>query len=107
MDNPWPVITEPLKPTVTDKDKENPDARSLEVSQKKRYDDNTKHREGLVGWVKCVVSLWLFATFVILSFNNALELSEGVLVALLTTTTVNILGLAFIVLRGLFRVDEE
>lgn len=63
------------------------------------------HREGLVRWVKWNVSLWLFATIFVVSFCGfgLMELYASILIALLTTTTVNILGLAYIVLKGFFK----
>ena len=69
-----------------------------------RYNQDTDHRKNLICWVKWIVSCSLVLTFSILFLNNILciNVSDTVLVALLTTTTANILGLAFIILRGLF-----
>ncbi len=96
-----------MPPPVRSSKDEDYDKHDEKWQKTKRYADDTRHRQGLVSWVKYVVSLWLLGTFMVLCLNNFLMLNDGVLVALLTTTTVNILGLAFIVLRGLFQVDEE
>lgn len=62
------------------------------------------HRTTLVYWMIVVVSAWLVITAGIVITQLCLnQLSDTVLCTLLTTTTVNVLGLAVIVLRGLFR----
>ena len=63
------------------------------------------HRTGLIKWVKWNVSSWLGCVIAILACCGFgwMELSSGVLDVLLATTTVNILGLAFIVLKGFFK----
>ncbi|MDR1938643.1 MAG: hypothetical protein LBQ73_09150 [Tannerellaceae bacterium] len=69
-----------------------------------RYKQDTDERKLLSHWVMCVVSIWLFLVLLILSMNNLLHLnlSDTVVCMLLGTTTINILGLAYIVLKGLF-----
>ena len=56
-----------------------------------------------------IVSLWLAAVIVVLVCAGLewITLSNRVLIALLTTTTVNILGLPLVVLRGLYPKEEE
>ena len=56
-----------------------------------------------------IVSLWLTAVIVVLVCAGLewVTLSNRVLIALLTTTTVNILGLPLVVLRGLYPKEEE
>lgn len=69
-----------------------------------RYEEDTKNRAGLALWVKWVVSIWLFVVLLIICLNNLIvNLSDRVLITLLATTTLNVLGLAFIVLRGYFQ----
>lgn len=84
---------------------DNVDESNLEKQKTRRYKKDTILRKSLAVWVKWTVSLWLLGVFVIILVNSfrKLNLSDGVLIALLTTTTINILGLAAIVLRGLFR----
>jgi hypothetical protein len=69
-----------------------------------RYRQDTKERRRLSQWVRCVVSAWLFCVMavVFLKGGGILEVSDTVASVLLGTTTVNILGLAYIVLKGLF-----
>ncbi len=63
-----------------------------------------KHRGVLVTWMIVVVSLWLlFAAAVVVAKICLNGLSDAEMCALLTTTTANVLGLAVIVLKGLFR----
>ena len=87
---------------------ENHDKYGLEKQKTRRFSEDTDHRSGLITWVKWVVSLWLLCTITVVAFNSILhlDLKEGVLIVLLTTTTVNILGLAYIVLQGLFKANE-
>jgi type IV secretory pathway TrbL component len=82
---------------------------SLDLERQKklnadRYEQDTKERKLLSHWVVVVVSSWLFLVFSILLLEGFSLISIGhtVLCVLLGTTTVNILGLAYIVLRGLF-----
>lgn len=53
-----------------------------------------------------VVSIWLIAVLLFTAFNKpwCLFIDNKVLITLLATTTVNVLGLANIILGGLFNV---
>ncbi|MDR1459617.1 MAG: hypothetical protein LBI60_05330 [Bacteroidales bacterium] len=82
---------------------------NLDINRQKslaleRYKQDTDERKLLSHWVIWVVSAWLFFTLLILAFNHpwCLGLSDAVCCMFLGTTTVNILGLAYIVLKGLF-----
>lgn len=70
--------------------------------QLERFGQDTKDRKWLAYWSVSVVSFWLLSVLLILVFNQFLALSDAVLITLLTTTTLNILGLTFIVLKGHF-----
>jgi hypothetical protein len=84
--------------TVTDFD-----SRDLKAQENQRYAQDTHERRILSKWVRYVVSLWLAIVIIIIMLNNRfVGLSDTVCCVLLGTTTINILGLAFIVLRGLF-----
>lgn len=80
-----------------------------------RYKQNTEHRRFLVNWVVFTNSSWLIAVIVIIIAHGAIcedgknlfHLPEGVMITLLATTTANVLGLALIVLRGLFEEDKK
>lgn len=81
-------------------------ADSMDMNQQKRirFSQDTKHRRQLVIWMMCVVSAWLLIVLFIVVFNGILKLSvsDNVMITLLATTTVNVLGLANIILNGLF-----
>ena len=80
-----------------------------ELSKIERYKADTKHRENLINWTKKIVSLWLIFVCFLLILNNFLnvKLDSSVLITLLGTTTLNILGLPFIILRGLFQDNKS
>lgn len=72
------------------------------LENEKLKDENSQRRT-LVIWMMFVVSIWLFITALIVFVQLCKgSLSSTVLCTLLSTTTVNVLGLAVIVLRGLF-----
>ncbi len=77
-------------------------------AREKRFDEDTEHRRELVKWVKILIPWYLLFVLVLLllvgfRWITDFTLSNEVLVALLCTTTANVLGLAAIVLRGLFK----
>lgn len=82
----------------------NSDELSLENQEALRFKQDTKHRQQLVCWMMCIVSIWLFTVLLITAFNIpwCLGIDKQVLITLLATTTVNVLGLSRIVLNGLF-----
>jgi hypothetical protein len=87
---------------------ENIDNYDLDKQKSFRYNQDTKERKFLSHWVVLVVSIWLFWVIFILIFNELLlNLSDTVICMLLGTTTINILGLAYIVLKGLFNSDNK
>lgn len=74
--------------------------------ENQRYKEDTSHRKWLALWTAVVVTLWLLAVLYILVMNKrSIGLGDTVLVALLGTTTLNVLGLSYIVLRGHFMVS--
>ena len=84
------------------------DSDNLKLQKQKlennRYHSDTSDRKWLAIWTAVVVSLWLSAVMGVLVYNNQFFcLSDEVLIALLGTTTLNVLGLSFIVLRGHFQ----
>lgn len=81
------------------------DEMSMDEQKKTRYSQDTKYRKHLACWVMVIVPVWLATVLIILfikGFNSCFDLSNTVMVTLLATTTVNVLGLAFIVLKGIF-----
>lgn len=90
----------------------NNDSKSLKQQEQQlhndRYKSDTDWRCRLSWWVIGTDSVWLSAILVILCFNNKyFLLSDTVMITLLGTTTVNVLGLAFIVLKGLFGLPKS
>lgn len=81
--------------------------RDLKKLKVKRYFSDTLDRKWLAIWTAVVVSFWLLAVLFILIFNHSLiGLDNTVLAVLLGTTTLNVLGLSFIVLRGHFQSSK-
>ncbi|WP_380936297.1 hypothetical protein [Sphingobacterium bambusae] len=73
-----------------------------------RYENNTQLRKRLAFWALSIVSLWLTCVILILAYNSSkYRLSDNVLIALLTTTTANILGIIYIVLKDIFNGRSE
>lgn len=97
----WDIddANEPLDPALDDVDKE-----GLKAQITERYSQDTNWRKIFSIWVVCVDSLWLAVVLVIVFFQgfNLISLSDTILLTLLATTTLNVLGLAYIVLEGLF-----
>lgn len=71
---------------------------------KRRFDQDTDTRFWLAIWVAAVSTVWLLFVALFLIFSHY-ELDSKVLIALLCTSTANVLGLPYIVLHGLF--DRE
>lgn len=87
------------------------------IAKLSRYQQDTQDRKWLAIWASWTVSLWLSGVMLILLFNKSKfsilghqfspDISENVLISLLATTTLNVLGLIFIVLRGHFGGAEN
>lgn len=88
---------------------DNIDMSSLKEQERIRYSQDTKFRKHLTRWVMWLIPLWLLSVLYILAKCASMEwyLSDVTLSTLLATTTINILGLANIVLRGMFPQKEN
>lgn len=77
---------------------------SMKDQIKERYGQDTRFRKHLAHWVMWIVPVWLGCVLFIITFNDpfCFNLNSKVLITLLATTTVNVLGLAYIVLKGIF-----
>ena len=88
------------------------------VIEQKRAAQDTRHRRKLVGGVAIFTSVWILIVLLILFFQATaayhggrhpehpwFHLSNSVMLALVGSTTGNVLGLAVIVLRGMFNRD--
>lgn len=73
---------------------------------KRRFDQDTDTRFWLAIWVAIVSTLWLVFVALFLTFSGC-DIDSGVLIALLCTSTANVLGLPYIVLHGLFDRDTK
>ena len=92
------------KPAVTsDSGMQDVDQSSLKEQVRERYSQDTRFRKHLALWVMCIVPVWLTLVLVIVFFCafKLTNLDSSVLITLLATT-VNVLGLAYIVLKGIF-----
>ena len=79
-----------------------------DLRKKKLENDITESelnlKKGICGWVKWVVSVYLsFIAYILLLlvFGEG-KLENSVIIALLTTTTINILGLPLMIIKSLF-----
>ena len=85
----------------------NDDIDSLDLKEQKRerYSQDTKYRKHLAIWVMWVVSIWHATVLLIITAVAIwdLPMESNVQITLLATTTVNVLGLAYIVLKGIFK----
>ena len=89
--------------------------KSKELIRLHRVVENTKARRRLEKWSLKVISIYLFIVLaiVILCYNkipylrDVIYIDEKIMIAILTTTTVNIIGLGLIVLRGHFLANDK
>ncbi len=79
-----------------------------ELRRKKIENDISENelalKKGIYFWVKWVVTIYLsFVAITILAlFTGFGSLSDNVVIALLSTTTINILGLPYMIIKSLF-----
>jgi hypothetical protein len=70
---------------------------------RKRYELDTGLRRDLAVIFTITINAWLFVVFIVLLCNtDKLKLSDTVLVTLLSTTTIQVLGMMAIILYDLF-----
>lgn len=89
---------------VNDDVLEDVDDKSMRQQRKERFSQDTRFRRHLANWVMTIVPCWLLSVVVILFLHGLglICLPTEVIITLLATTTVNVLGLAYIVLKGIF-----
>lgn len=77
--------------------------------ENKRFKENTKLRDLLAKIFTLIIALWFVAVILILIGNNHFHynLSENVLIALLVTTSANVIGMMLIILKNLFPTVEK
>jgi len=84
----------------------NPDEKSLVQQKSERYGQDTLHRGHLITWVMIIIPTWLVFVLLIITFAKKEIVSDTVKTTLLVTTTANVIGLALVVLKGMFKGDE-
>ncbi len=91
-------------PVSSDTSLSNVDDQNLKEQIRARYVQDTQFRKHLAYWVMSIVPVWLLVVLTIVFFNGfeLTRLDSSVMISLLATTTVNVLGLAYIVLKGIF-----
>jgi len=83
---------------------DNPDLLPITAQESIRFGEDTRHRGKLINWMVVIVSGWLGCVIVVVILNGlCLKIADNVMIALLATTTVNVLGLSKIILNGMFR----
>jgi hypothetical protein len=78
-------------------------------AQLKRLIDDNKARKSFSQWIFVITVLWMFAVLmvVIQCSRKIFVLSDGVLIALITTTTANVFGFFYVVVNYLFNKDKS
>jgi len=75
-----------------------------------RFEMDTKLRTHLTYIFSSVIFLWLASVISALFFNKyllGLNISDQVLIVLLTTTSINVIGMMLIILKNLFPKNNE
>ena len=74
-----------------------------------RIVENTRARRRLERWITRLISSYLLFVFVLIALSYLLSwnLHLGVIITILSTTTINIVALGYILVRGLFHEHEE
>jgi hypothetical protein len=87
-----------------------------ELIKQHRTIENTRARRRLERWSLWIIAIYLLIVLcvIVLSYSKCpfivkygLNIPESIMIAILTTTTVNIIGLGLIVLRGHFLAKED
>lgn len=90
-------------------DKRDYDKMPKEDQERLRYGQDTKFRKIFSNWVIWLDSIYLaiiLAVVILYGLGLFSNMNSTVMVTLLGTTTANVLGLAAIILNGLFKVKE-
>lgn len=77
--------------------------------ENQRYESDTNLRDLFAKGYSIILVLWLIAVLYILTNNNSnhYHFSDSVLIALLATSTANVIGMVVIVLKNLFPTAKE
>lgn len=85
------------------------DDMTMREQRKTRFSQDTRYRKYLANWVMLIVPCWLLAVVAIVFLQgfSIIKLDNEVMITLLATTTLNVLGLAYIVLKGIYPESKE
>lgn len=74
-----------------------------------RIVENTRARRRLERWITRLISYYLLIVLILITTSYILmwNLHLGVIITILSTTTINIVALGYILVRGLFHEHEE
>jgi len=77
--------------------------------QLRRLLDDNKARKAFSQWIFAITVLWMFMVLIIViqCSRGVFMLSDGVLIALITTTTANVFGFFYVVVNYLFNKDKS
>lgn len=80
------------------------DKGTLEEQMLLRFKLDTEYRKKFSEWVIYIIPIWLGLVLIVFILHGLriLRFDSSEIIALLATTTANVLGLAFIVLKGFF-----
>lgn len=89
--------------------------KSKELTRLHRIVENTKARRRLEKWSLKIISSYLLIVLMVVllcyiqipPLKGVIQIPESIMIAILTTTTVNIIGLGLIVLRGHFLANDK
>lgn len=89
---------------LNDAEQDNKDLnKDIQEAELDRYKINTRLRDSLAKVFTIIIAMWLLSVVLILTGNfSYYHLSDSVLITLITTTTVNVLGMMLIILYDLF-----
>jgi hypothetical protein len=108
-----PKIDEPEDTRVTAKEANVREVSDLEGefsrAQLKRLIDDNKARKTFSQWIFALTVLWMLGVMMVVvqCSRQVLILSDGVLIALITTTTANVFGFFYVVVNYLFNKDKS
>lgn len=85
------------------------DDMTMREQRKNRFSQDTRYRRYLANWVMFIVPTWLVCVvaIVVLCGFSVIRLGNEVIITLLATTTLNVLGLAYIVLKGIYPESKD
>ena len=78
-------------------------------AQLKRLVEDNKARKTFSYWIFTVTVVWMFLVLMIViqCGRQSIRLSDGVLIALITTTTANVFGFFYVVVNYLFNKEKS